>query len=211
MQIIPAKISEHFSEAVRLHQDGITEGFLSTLGTSFLTVLYRGISSTPGCGVRIAVEDGRVLGFVAFSRDVGSCYKNVLKSNWFSLSLAMLPNALRPAVYRKVLETLLYPVLHRKTNSKPSQKEAHDSRAELLSMAVSDDARGKGIGKLLVRAVDQEMSDMGVPGYFVVTHGVDERSNGFYVRCGFRKVREFQNHGKPMNEYYKELSRFIQD
>ena len=80
-----------------------------------------------------------------------------------------------------------------------------DLRPELLSMAVSEEARGQGIGKMLVKAVDDKMGEMGVEGYYVVTHGVDERSNGFYQKCGFEKVREFENHGKPMNEYYKKL------
>jgi hypothetical protein len=47
---------------------------------------------------------------------------------------------------------------------------------------------------------------MNLPGYYVVTHATDERSNGFYRGRGFVGIRQYQSHGKPMSEYYKELS-----
>jgi N-acetylglutamate synthase-like GNAT family acetyltransferase len=81
--------------------------------------------------------------------------------------------------------------------------EGSKARAELLSVAVSDKARGKGIGKKLVQALDEQFLKMGVREYSVVTHGIDERSNQFYIRCGFEFVRSFENHGKPMKEYRK--------
>ena len=74
-------------------------------------------------------------------------------------------------------------------------------RAELLAIAVGDGARGKGVGRGLLGACVGEFGRLGVSEFCVVTHGVDARSNGFYVGCGFRLVRGFTNHGKPMNEY----------
>jgi GNAT superfamily N-acetyltransferase len=114
--------------------------------------------------------------------------------------MAMLPNVFNPTVYRKVFETLKYPFKRHESSS-----DTVESGAELLSMAVDHNARGRGIGKLLVAALDEKMSLMGINGYFVVTHGVDERSSAFYLSCGFTRVAVFINHGKPMNKYYKKV------
>jgi GNAT superfamily N-acetyltransferase len=204
IKIIPVAAA-HFQQVARLHAEGIKEGFLSTLGIRFLAVLYKGIANAAGSGVLVAVEGDRCLGFIAYARDVKACYKQVLKLTWPSLMMAMLPNAVNPSIYKKAFETLLYPFLRRDAVKEGIDEKTGGLRPELLSMAVAEDARDKGIGKLLVQAVDEEMRRMDVAGYYVVTHGVDERANGFYQRCGFAKTHEFVSHGKPMNEYYKTL------
>jgi ribosomal protein S18 acetylase RimI-like enzyme len=140
------------------------------------------------------------LGFISYARDIKICYRQVLLSEWPALTMGMLPNVFNPSVYRKAFETLMYPFKRHKSSS-----DTVESGAELLSMAVDHNARGRGIGKLLVAALDKEMSLIGINSYFVVTHGVDERSNAFYLACGFTRVAEFMNHGKPMNKYYKKV------
>ena len=206
VEIIRAESTAHFRSAADLHVRGITEGFLSTLGTPFLAALYGGIATADESGVFVAEENGEVLGFISCARDVKTCYKRVLKSNWPSLAMTMIPNAFKPAIYKKIIETLSYPLLHRDVALEAPAAETAGLRPELLSMAVSELARGRGVGKMLVKAVDEDMSSMRLPGYYVVTHGSDERSNGFYLGRGFVKIRAYQSHGKPMNEYLKKLS-----
>lgn len=206
INIIKTEATDHYEEVARLHSQNITEGFLSTLGNSFLAKLYRGISNSSACGVFIAVENENVLGFIAYTCDVSNCYKKVLKNNLFTLGLAVMPSLVKPVIVKKIIETLCYPLRHRK---KPVDKENNheypQSRAELLAMAVTNDARGKGIGKLLVHAIEKEMISSEISGYFVVTHAIDETSNKFYSKCGFNAIREFSNHGKPMREYFKHI------
>jgi ribosomal protein S18 acetylase RimI-like enzyme len=203
IQIVPAR-SEHFKVVARLHASSITEGFLSTLGTRFLTVLYSGIAQADGSGVLVAVEQDKVLGYISYTRDIKTCYRQVLMSEWPALTLTMVPNAFNLSIYKKAIETLLYPFKHHDNSSGSAV-----SGAELLSMAVNENARGKGIGKLLVSALDKEMSRMNIDGYHVVTHGIDERSNAFYMACGFTKVSEFLNHGKPMRKWERKVGREI--
>ncbi len=210
VEVVPAGTSRHFRDSARLHADGITEGFLSTLGEPFLAVLYEGIATAEDSGVLVAEEDGFVLGFISYTSDVKGCYRQVLRSKWPRLVLNLLPSLLRPVVYRKIFETLIYPLTHRgkddSGNGGPgSTSAAGHLRSELLSMAVAPQARGKGVGKLLVKAVDEALTQIGLTGYFVVTHAVDERSNGFYRRCGFELYGEYVSHGKPMNEYFKSI------
>ena len=201
--IITKPRDRDFAAIAKLHQDSIEEGFLSTLGVSFLSVLYKGISEAPQSGVIVAIEGGCVLGFISYTSDISKCYRWVISHRFLSLTLRLVPNIFNLAVYKKCFETLLYPFKHKAESS--NDGKAQKARAELLSVAVSDLARGKGIGKMLVTAIDEKFRELGVSEYSVVTHGIDERSNQFYVKCGFQLVRSFQNHGKPMNEYWRRI------
>ena len=58
-----------------------------------------------------------------------------------------------------------------------------DAAAEIIGIAVSDDARRKGIGKELIRRV---MESEGLERVIAQT---DDDSIGFYRRCGFSEER----------------------
>jgi ribosomal protein S18 acetylase RimI-like enzyme len=194
--------AEEFRYIARLHSESITGGFLSTLGLPFLSNLYGGISAAPQSGVLVARDADRVLGFAAFTADLGACYRWVLTRRFVPLGISLVPNLLNLSIYRNVIQTLAYP-LH--ASREPSGASSAQPRAELLAVSVGDQARGRGIGKTLLRAVDERFTQLRVTQYFVVTHGTDERSNNFYKACGFHWVHSFTNHGKPMNEYVRIL------
>jgi ribosomal protein S18 acetylase RimI-like enzyme len=193
---------EDFRCIARLHSESITEGFLSTLGLPFLSNLYRGISAAPQSGLLVARDADRVLGFAAFTADLTACYRWVLTRRFIPLGISLLPNLLNLSLYRKIMQTLAYPL---RAAREASEAGSAQPRAELLAISVGDQARGRGIGKILLRAVDERFAQLRVAQYFVVTHGIDERSNSFYKACGFHWVRSFTNHGKPMNEYVRIL------
>jgi ribosomal protein S18 acetylase RimI-like enzyme len=189
-----------FRTVARLHAESITEGFLSTLGLPFLSALYRGINAAPNSGVLVARCAGQVLGFA----DLGACYRWVLTRRFLPLACSLLPRLLCLSVHRKIIETLLYPA---RSEREALNAACHRPPAELLAISVSDQARGRGIGRKLLAEVDRCFKTLRVSNYCVVTHATDQRSNGFYEGCGFRQVRSFTNHGKPMHEYIRVLAR----
>ena len=77
-------------------------------------------------------------------------------------------------------------------------------QAELLAMAVHEQARGKGIGRDLVDALERDFVEWGLEGeYCVVTFTGDPGSNAFYRRIGFEPTRAFRHHENLMQEYRK--------
>jgi ribosomal protein S18 acetylase RimI-like enzyme len=125
----------------RLHAATITKGFLAWLGVRFLRQLYLGIAVDEGSRVWVAANESGVLGFCAYSRDVGRMYKRILRARFFKLGFASLPYSLNPMVIIEALDTLRYPAKQCKGELPP---------AEILSIGVAERARGTGAGKRLL-------------------------------------------------------------
>src|ERR1039457_4244523 len=66
------------SAAALLHGQLISEGFLSSLGSSFLRRLYRRILCASGSFLLVAEAGGSAIGFIAGSVDVGHLYRSFL-------------------------------------------------------------------------------------------------------------------------------------
>ena len=189
---------EDFPCVAQLHSESITEGFLSTLGLRFLSNLYRGISKAPSSGVLVARNQTTALGFAAYTANGPACYRWVLARWFIPLIVSAQPHALRFSFWKKSFETLRYLA---------TEPRSRHSLAELLVIAVSKSARGSGIGKRLLAALEAEFRQMNVTEYYVITHAVDVQSNSFYKACGFQLKRSLINHGKPMHEYVRTVTR----
>ena len=57
--------------------EGVSIGFISFLGIIFVTVLYEAIAEDENSFGFVALENGEVLGFIAFSVNLGKLYKYV--------------------------------------------------------------------------------------------------------------------------------------
>ncbi len=76
-----------------------------------------------------------------------------------------------------------------------------------MSIAVSPDAEGKGIGGLLVKAFCAEMGKRGAPTVCLTTDKENnDRTNRFYQKQGFHLSRSFVTpEGRAMYEYVLDL------
>lgn len=67
----------------KLHIEGVSTGFISSLGIDFVTSLYEAITQSKDSFGFVAEENGEVLGFVAFTTNLNKLYKSViLKKSW---------------------------------------------------------------------------------------------------------------------------------
>lgn len=178
----------------RIHASAITTGFLARLGPRFLACLYRGIAEDTGSRVWVAQGDTRIIGFCAYSVDVGAMYRRVLRRRLLPLAWASLPRSLNPFVLKEILDTCRY----------PAKQEAEElPAAEILSIAVDLSCRATGTGrKLLEQAMKQAATD-GVPEIKVLAGADLLAANRFYIACGFEKRAQIIQHGHPLNVYVR--------
>ena len=139
--------TQYALQVARLHISGIPTGFISSLGLGFVTVLYEAIAKDENSFGIIAVEDDKVIGFVAFSTNLSKLYKYVALKKGFKFGFILAKKMLSFQNIKKVWANLLYPSKMKKMNLPD---------AELLSIVVSPDGRGRGIAKQLTEAGFEE-------------------------------------------------------
>lgn len=173
--------------AARLHAEQISEGFLSSLGPRFLARLYRRVVRWPRSFLLVAEDAGVVVGHAAATEDVGRLYREFLRHDGLAAGLMAAPRLLRRC--RTALETLRY-------------SSAHDDlpAAELLAVAVASEFRGRGIGRALVTAANEELARRGVGDARVVVAAHNHPALALYRRSGFRPSASIRVHASTASE-----------
>jgi ribosomal protein S18 acetylase RimI-like enzyme len=185
--IRPATVADAPAMA-RLHASEIGEGFLPTLGPRFLTLLYQRVVRSQSSFAFVADPGDGAVGFAAGTESLRSLYRSFLLRDGFVAVVVSGPRLAR--AWRRVWETLRYPA-----------REAADlPPAELIAIAVGHDARGGGLGRLLVDAVTAEFARRGVAGARVVAGVDNEPALRLYRACGFRPAATLQVHKGTASE-----------
>lgn len=153
-----------------MHQRSITTGFLSTLGTPFLRLLYRALVTDPDGVAVIAEDDSGPVGFVAGTRSTSAFYRRFAVKHGWRAGLVVLTRLVRPGAIRRLWESFRYGT------------GEETSGAELLAMAVAADRRGRGIGVSLGREL---LSRLETPTVRVVVGSDNHVAIAAYKRMGF--------------------------
>ena len=187
--------SEYAECMAKLHIEGISTGFISSLGLGFVSALYKALAEHKNC-LGILDESGELLGFAAFTQNVGGLYKSILKKNLIKFLLLLAGKLLSFSRIKKVLETLLYP---KKTD------ELDLPSAELLSIVVSPKARRMSLGKKLVNAGFDHCREQGIDKVKVLVYSENEGANRLYQSCDFDFITQVDSHGLASNIYVKDI------
>lgn len=171
-----------------LHRDGISSGFLSSLGLGFLTLLYELMISDPDSVVLVAEDGSGQVGFVSGAVDTGRLYKRFIKRRGVAAALRALPALIRPSAVRKLWETVRY-------GAEGAAGAAVS--AELLSMAVVPERRGRGIGAMLQERLFAEMA---VGRMKVVVGSSNLGAVAAYRKAGFVPAGRIQVHTGESSE-----------
>ena len=124
--------------AVLIHRKEIGQGFLSSLGSRALELIFTHAAISKS-GILLIARDkpgGSVCGFLLGTMNTDSFYKEFLLRKSIPALITLLPHVFSLFKLRMILETLLYP-------SKIKIKNLPD--AELLDIAVSSEHQGKGM------------------------------------------------------------------
>jgi ribosomal protein S18 acetylase RimI-like enzyme len=197
-----------FRQLANLHIASIHGGILEALGPRFVGSLYYQLSRRGDVLMYVAFRESRPIGFVAGSGNLGRSVRKIGIAGFGALAAAACMNAWRPSLLRKIVRTGGYFI--RRTNGREAGPRAeaasNPARAELLAIAVAKEARGQGVGKSLVTALECEFQNCtNADEYFVSTNREEIESNAFYRASGFTLVGERRHHDLMLNIYKKEL------
>lgn len=186
----------HASQVAALHIQGIPTGFLSSLGNNFLTILYAAIADDKNSFGFVAIQSEKVLGFVAFSTNLSKLYKHAVMKKGFRFALELGRRMLSMQVIKKVLQNVFYP---------SKMKNMNLPEAELLSIAIAPECRGKGIAKQLIEAGFEECLRRGIDKVKVLVAADNQSANNLYTRSGFELITQIDSHKVISNIYVKGL------
>lgn len=187
-----------YRQVAELHAANLDQGFLATLGPSFLALLYQSIDESSESTLLTEEDGGRVIGFVAGGLGMSPIYRRLLRRP-LRLSLALVPSLVRPRTIRRIVDLIRYGGSGDVRSKGPS--------AELLSIAVAPDARGSGVAARLFRRLEAEFSKREVQQFRIIVGAKLIAAHRYYLRMGAVPVGRIELHqGEPSVVYFYRLS-----
>ena len=190
--------NSHIDAVAKLHEKEINYGFGSYLGKNFLRYLYKTIIGCKnGLGLVAVNDQEEVLGFITGTMNLKRFYKRFIRKYSVIAGFLVLPKLLRWKAIKSFYQDLLY----------PSEGTQYDlPEAEIISTAVSPNARGLGIGRLLTEAAFEEFRKRGISKIKVLV-GDRLQANKFYRRMNFEFITHITYNSDKMdaNVYVKDL------
>jgi GNAT superfamily N-acetyltransferase len=156
-----------------MHAERIDTGFLSSLGTPFLTRLYRRVARSSRAFAFVAETDGQIIAFCAAAEDVRRFYLEFVVRDGIVAGLRAAPRLLRAAP--RVIETMRYPGSG--TDALPP--------AEILAVVTEKSASARGIARMLVQRSLHELAWRGCGSAKVVAGADNGPALRLYEGCGF--------------------------
>lgn len=181
-------------EIVTIHLNTFTGFFLTFMGRGFLKQMYQSYCDHEGSGLLVAEDNGKSIGFVAYSSNFSDLYKFMIKTRlvqfgWYSIGAFFR----RPSAFMHIIKAFW----------KLGEVKRKEKYVELSSIGVDPDSKSKGIGSMLIdnlkKLVDFEK-------YAYITLETDAVNNEgairFYEKNGFVRERMFvTEEGRKMYEY----------
>lgn len=174
-----------YRQVAQLHASNIDQGFLSSLGTPFLALLYEAIDADNSSVLLIARHERRVVGFVTGAEGMGPIYRQLLR-RWARLTRALLPVLVSPRKLRKISEILLM--------GKKTQPLSELPHAELLSIAVDPALRGQGHAQMLYQGLVDHFQRRGVDRFRIVVGEPLAAAHQFYTKMGAQPLGRIEVH-----------------
>lgn len=176
---------EIYRQVAQLHIANIDQGFLSTLGVGFVSLLYQVIDEGVDSVLLTVERDDKVVGFVAGGMGMGPIYRRMFR-HAPRLALALLPSLLLPWRIRRMIEILRY--------SRGNDQSSSWPRAELLSIALDPAYRGQHLAETLYQRLTEFFGSRGSAEFKIVVGAALGPAHRFYLRMGAEPVAQTEVH-----------------
>ncbi len=182
-----AKLQAFWEQLARLHQEEIDGGFLSSLGTRTLALLYAALVRSRHVTLIVATApDNTAVAFICGSADTRQVYKHVLLRHGFRFLPVLVPRMFSLRTLKRIAETLLYPVKDEGAVDLP--------RAEILNFCVSRTMQRKGLGRALFDALMDDFRARRLPACKIVTGATQQKAQRFYESVNAVRVGAIEVH-----------------
>lgn len=190
MEIFQAQPNDSENIAI-IHYNNFKNAFLCDLGINFLILLYNWIlSSNSGFGF-IVKNDNKIIGFVSGVYNSSGIISSFIKKNFLKAAPLLVLNCFKkPKNLKRIFETIFYP-----------KKSDIDIKAELLSIAVDDNYRGKGYSQELFRYFKEYLEKQDITVFKITVDKDNVAANKFYINRGCKLVNTYQIYCKYSNIY----------
>ena len=187
--------SSDYREVAQIHSTCIDLGFLSSLGSRFLALLYESIDADEKSILILEKKQGKVIGFVAGGRGMKSIYRKLLIS-FPRLFIALTPAMLNPMRLKRIFDLVCF---GRRKKPVPDCPEA-----ELFSIAVVDSARGGGSAQKLYGALAQRFFQEGESAFCMVVGESLSPAHRFYQKMGAVSLAQISVHKGQSSTLYRQ-------
>ena len=184
-----------YRTVAELHIANINQGFLSTLGVGFVSLMYRAIDEGDDSVLLVARVNGKVVGFVAGATGMRPIYKRML-GYWPQLFWALLPSLFSPRRVWRIIEILRY------SRSSGGISGAALPAAELLSIAMAPQFRGQRHAETLYQELCEHFLSRGLPAFKIVVGSALAPAHRFYQRMGAVAAAEVEVHQGSASTVY---------
>ena len=198
---------ELFRELGDIHVSLIRKGVLEALGPEFVATVYRELSRDKGLLIYAAFREAKLVGFLAGSMNVKRSLRAMGAAGALRIGARALLQLWRPRLLKQMLQSAGY-FFHPPSagTMRASADAAAGDHAELLAIAVAPEMQGRGGGKSLVGAFEDDLRNAGdIRRYFVSTNSVEVGSNAFYQAAGFTLIGQKPHHDLVLNVYMKDF------
>lgn len=189
MKFMPRTDPSIYRRVAQLHVEGINQGFLASLGVSFLSVMYQAIDEGPDSILIVCQNGGQVIGFVAGAVGMRGVYLRMLK-RWPKLLVCLTPFVFSASTVRKLSELLVYSA----DISRRGQMTLRLPDAELLSIAVDANCRGAGHARSLYQQLSAWFVERGCVEFKIVVGEKLDDAHRFYLSMGAEPKGEITVH-----------------
>lgn len=177
-------------QIAEIHKKEISNGFLSSFDTNFLSKIYSSLVGSKDGFCIVAEESGDIIGFIAGTSDLYKFYHYFFRTNFLAAFLIIFLESFNLPRLKKIFEVICYPY-----------REKNVPQAELLTVAVKREFQGHGVAPKMLKEFIPEMEKRKVTSFKAVVGQELSNAISFYEKNNFYLYKKINLHGRESKIY----------